>query len=86
MNRLRKGLSLLLSVLILMVGLPSGTITVSAQRSMDFLDGDGTAENPYQISTTTHLNNVRKYPDAHFQLIKDPEFENHKIMSDYCSP
>lgn len=74
MNRLRKGLSLLLSVLILMVGLPSGTITVSAQRSMDFLDGDGTAENPYQISTTTHLNNVRKYPDAHFQLIKDLEF------------
>lgn len=41
---------------------------------MDFLDGDGTAENPYQISTTTHLNNVRKYPDAHFQLVKDLEF------------
>lgn len=74
MNGFRKGLSLLVSVLILIVSLPSGIVTAAAQDTMEFLDGDGTEENPYQISTAAHLNNVRNYPSAHFQLVKNIEF------------
>ncbi|MGM0649702.1 MAG: YDG domain-containing protein [Bacteroidota bacterium] len=39
-----------------------------------FAGGNGTASDPYQISTHEHLNNVRNYldnPDIHFILIND---------------
>jgi len=33
--------------------------------------GSGTEDSPYLISTAEHLNNVRLYPSAHFELIND---------------
>tara|TARA_R110002096_G_scaffold183757_3_gene361805 strand:+ start:7126 stop:14862 length:7737 start_codon:yes stop_codon:yes gene_type:complete len=33
-----------------------------------FAGGDGSSDNPYQISTPTHLNNVRDYKDKYFIL------------------
>lgn len=43
--------------------------------STDFADGDGTEDDPYQIATAEQLNNVRKYPDAHFMLIADIDLD-----------
>ncbi|MBN1820757.1 MAG: T9SS type A sorting domain-containing protein [Prolixibacteraceae bacterium] len=40
-----------------------------------FSDGDGTALNPYQITSIDELNNVRNYLDKHFILMNDLDFE-----------
>ncbi len=39
-----------------------------------FAGGDGTQANPYKISTTAQLNNVRNHLDAHFMLVNDIVF------------
>ncbi len=36
-----------------------------------FAGGSGTANDPYQVSTAEHLNNVREYHNSHFQQIAD---------------
>lgn len=41
----------------------------------DFADGDGTADNPYQIENAEQLNNVRQYPDKEFVVIKDIDLD-----------
>ncbi|MCR3956377.1 MAG: S-layer homology domain-containing protein [Gudongella sp.] len=37
----------------------------------EFAGGSGTVSDPYQVETAEHLNNVRKYLDAHFIQIAD---------------
>ena len=49
-------------------------ITALTENTSEFLGGNGTEENPYLISTKVHLNNVRKYLDAHFKMVADIEF------------
>lgn len=70
----RKGLAWLLSLIMLIMAFPAGVITVSAENTTEFLGGAGTEESPYLISTKDHLNNVRKYLDAHFLMVADIEF------------
>jgi len=43
----------------------------AAENTVDFAGGDGTAGNPYKVSTPAHLNNVRKYMSSHFIQIND---------------
>ncbi|MDR9787247.1 MAG: GLUG motif-containing protein [Peptococcaceae bacterium MAG4] len=38
------------------------------QAQAEFAGGSGTQDDPYLIADAHQLNNVRKYPDAHFQL------------------
>ena len=49
----------------------SGLTTAYAGNTTEFMDGNGTAEDPYLISNTTHLLNAHLYPQAHFLLMKD---------------
>jgi len=59
----------------------STAVFISTEIS-EFAGGSGTIEDPYQIANFTHLNNMRKYLDAHFILIddigsdSDPELSN----------
>ena len=48
-------------------------MTVQATTST-FAGGSGTTENPYLISTATHLNNIRNDMNAHYKLIADITF------------
>lgn len=40
----------------------------------DYLGGYGTSVSPYLIATATHLQNIRKNPEAHFRLLNDIDF------------
>ena len=44
------------------------------ENTTEFAGGFGTEGSPYLIKTKYHLNNVRKYLDAHFNMIADLEF------------
>ena len=46
-----------------------------SENIMEFAGGNGTVYNPFKISTKKHLNNVRKYLDAHYVLLNDIVFE-----------
>ncbi len=48
-----------------------------------FSGGDGTINNPYQITKIEHLNTIRYYPDKNFILMNDLDFENN---SNYNNP
>lgn len=61
---------------------PAGVITVSAENTTEFLGGEGTEESPYLISTKDHLNNVRKYLDAHFKMVADIVFTEEDFAKD----
>lgn len=47
------------------------TIANTTYASSPFAGGDGTEENPYQVSTPEQLNEVRNYLDKHFIQIND---------------
>lgn len=40
----------------------------------EFAGGDGSPENPFKVSTTEQLDNVRDYPDKNFILVNDIVF------------
>ncbi|MBQ7935750.1 MAG: hypothetical protein IJ333_05310, partial [Clostridia bacterium] len=42
----------------------------------DFAGGEGTVSSPYLVKNANHLNNVRKYLNAHFKMIADIEFSD----------
>ena len=44
----------------------------------EFANGDGTAVNPYQITSIAELKLVRKHLTSHFQLIEDLDLEDEK--------
>ena len=80
-----KLLSWILTIVIIFTTIPMSLLTVCAQgidnvvtalteNTTEFLGGNGTEKNPYLISNKTHLNNVRKYLDAHFKMMADIEF------------
>lgn len=46
------------------------------QNTTEFAGGKGVSYSPYLVSTKEHLNNVRKYPNAHFKQIKDIVFSD----------
>ena len=45
-----------------------------SENFTEFAGGTGMAGDPYLISTTAHLNNVRNYLGAHFKMANDIEF------------
>ena len=69
---MKKYLSVLLSVLLLLTAVPMGIVSVSAAD--EFAGGNGTESNPYLVSTKAQLNNVRNYLNAHFLLTADLVF------------
>lgn len=44
------------------------------ENTVEFAGGNGTILNPYKISTKEHLNNIRNYPTACFEIIADIKF------------
>ncbi len=69
---MKKYLSILLSVLLLLTAVPLGIISVSA--ASEFAGGSGTESAPYLVSTKAQLDNVRNYLSAHFRLTADIVF------------
>ena len=53
------------------------TVTITIEILSPFAGGTGTAEDPYQIATAEHLNNVRQYlgENKYFELTKDIDLE-----------
>ena len=48
------------------LSMPVEAVTLTANFEPDFAGGDGTSENPFQISTPAHLNNIRYFMDNYF--------------------
>lgn len=65
---MKKTISVMLSVIMVMSLLPLNVLTVSAST---FAGGDGTPQNPYQISTAEQLDAVRINLDANYILVND---------------
>ena len=76
-KRTRKTLFLLATVLMLFTGMT----VVQAANTSEFMDGSGTASDPYLISNTTHLANVANYPNAHFLLVRDLTYSGQLVTS-----
>ncbi len=69
---MKKLLSVILSILLIVSALPLYSFTaIAAENTTEFWGGEGTQEKPYLISNVKHFNNIRKYPKAHFKLIWD---------------
>ena len=74
---MKRFLSLVLIVALLVSVLPSELFPVTASAATSyFAGGDGTEDSPYLISTKTHLYNVRGYRNAHFKLTRNIVFSN----------
>jgi len=54
----------------------SAMVAVISPLSAQFAGGDGTAQEPWQIATPEHLDNVRFYPEDHFIQIADIDLLN----------
>ena len=65
---MKRLVSMVLSVIMVISLLPLGTLTVSASA---FAGGDGSLENPYQISTAEQLNAIRNDLNAHYILVNN---------------
>lgn len=68
---MKRLLSFILSVTLLLCMVPLGAIAVLAEENTDFAGGNGTAEAPYLIATKEHLDNVRNYLSSHFKMVND---------------
>lgn len=55
-------------------GEAAATVNVDKVQA-DFAGGSGTVDDPYRIANAHQLNNVRKYLDAHFQLVGDIDLD-----------
>jgi len=53
-----------------------------ADTSAYFAGGKGTKNDPYLISTLEMLNNVRMFPDKHYALMNDLDFENSRFSAE----
>ena len=82
---MKKILSVLLSVAMLLTVLPmgmAGTAVSAAGNTVEFAGGSGTAEDPYRVATAEHLNNVRYYLDAHYLQTADIVFTEEDFAMD----
>ena len=79
---MKKFLSILLSVILIISICPMGLfgITASAETGniTEFAGGSGTEDDPYLILNKVHLNNVRKYPTACFKLLVNIEYSGNE--------
>jgi uncharacterized repeat protein (TIGR02543 family) len=89
MDRFKKVVSVvLILVMVTVTGMwthPSDYVSYGAENTVQFAGGDGTAGNPYKISTPAHLYNVRSYlnnTSVNFILINDIVFTPEHFDSD----
>ena len=68
----KKFLIFILALVMTLIFVPG---IASAANTEEFGGGSGTEKDPYLIFHSTHLNNVRNYPDAHFKLTGGIEFD-----------
>lgn len=70
MNKVRfKNLNLIAMAIVaimLLLGVMFTTLDIAFAESSDFKSGDGTKENPYKITNSSELNNVRYHLDSYF--------------------
>ena len=74
MKRFLKILGVLILVVTAFAIMPKQNVIKAANSTTYFAGGEGTVDNPYQISTTQHLDNIRYYPSAHYKLVNDLVF------------
>lgn len=71
----RKLISVGLAVLMIVLGgFPGIGLEKAYAAGGEFAGGDGSAENPYQITKLEQLNNMRNYLDKHFILMNNLDF------------
>lgn len=75
MKNVQRGLALILSVLLLLSTIPVSVFALESNAAV-FSGGDGTVNNPYQISTPEQLNAVRNDLSASYVLINDIDLNN----------
>ena len=71
---MKKRLLSLLMVLCLVLSMLPASAFAATGNTTEFAGGTGVESDPYLISTTAHLNNVRNYLGAHFKMVNDIEF------------
>ncbi len=54
----------------------AATSIINTNKNTGFMVGQGTIEEPYQISTIEELDAIRNYPDNNFLLIKNLDFRD----------
>ena len=62
--------------------MPGEAVTITANFEPDFAGGDGTSENPFQISTPAHLNNVRYFLTSYFILNNDINLDHATLSAE----
>lgn len=65
---------LFLLTVIVFIGLPNGAPVLASS----FAGGDGSKDNPYQISTPSHMNEVRNYSGKYFILMNDIDLSTNR--------
>ena len=72
---MNKGLSLMLTVLMMLTLLPmsamADTPCTGCTAAGTFTQGDGSAGDPWQVSTVAQLDHIREHRDKHFKLMND---------------
>lgn len=69
--------AIILTVVMMLSFVPTSAILLKTKATgniTEFAGGSGTESDPYLISTSEHLNNVRNYPEAHFRMVNDIDF------------
>lgn len=61
-----------------------GICSICKDNVIDFSGGNGKEESPYLISTTAHLDNIRKYPNSNFKLTNDIIFNIEDFSENSC--
>ncbi|MDX9853319.1 MAG: tandem-95 repeat protein, partial [Tenuifilaceae bacterium] len=57
-------------------------IAISTQMEVIPFAGEGTLDNPYQITTIAQLDAVRRYADKHFKLMNDLDFNGSEFSKE----
>lgn len=77
-----KKISLILIIIVIAIIILASMTFVSSNlayaQSVDFKFGEGTKENPYQISNSKELNNVRYHRDAYFLQTANIDMSNYE--------
>lgn len=68
MKKTKRVVAALLSVVLILTTIPTGTFFAVAATTDEFSGGTGSTYNPYIIETKEQLNNIRNYPSSSFKL------------------
>lgn len=71
MKNIQKGMALVLAVLLFVTTIPFSVFATETTASVTFAGGDGSIDNPYQVSTPEQLNAVRNDLSACYVQIND---------------